>query len=108
MINSAIHCVHQEAKDRAVFTTLFDEVCQKFNISVPASADNGTAHGTNVTAEYWGSGSGDYGSGGGGNYGGGGGGGRGWRGAASSVNVGTQFGWIIGGVTCTIALNALL
>lgn len=32
-----------------VFTTLFGEVCQKFNISVPVLGSNSSGNGTNVT-----------------------------------------------------------
>jgi hypothetical protein len=32
-----------------VFTTLFGEVCQKFNISVPVLGSNSSSNGTNVT-----------------------------------------------------------
>lgn len=32
-----------------VFTTLFAEVCQQFNISVPVLGSNGSTNGTNVT-----------------------------------------------------------
>jgi hypothetical protein len=31
------------------FTTLFGEVCQKFNISVPVLGSNSSGNGTNVT-----------------------------------------------------------
>ena len=33
-----------------VFTTLFGEVCQKFNITVPVLGSNSSGNGTNVTA----------------------------------------------------------
>lgn len=35
--------------DLTVFTTLFQEVCQPFNISVPILGSNSSANGTNVT-----------------------------------------------------------
>ena len=40
----------QELMDGLVFTTLFEEVCQKFNISVPVLGNNSSVDGTNVTA----------------------------------------------------------
>lgn len=33
----------------AVFTTLFEEVCEKFNISVPVLGSNSSGNGSNVT-----------------------------------------------------------
>lgn len=91
-----------------MFTKLFNDVCQKFNITVPASERNGSTNASNVTAEYWG---GDYGGGSGG-YGGGGGnggGGGGWnRGAAGTIDAGTRLGWIFGSVAGAFVLNLML
>jgi len=37
------------ADEFVVFTTLFEEVCQKFNISVPVLGSNSSGNGTNLT-----------------------------------------------------------
>jgi hypothetical protein len=89
-----------------VFMGLFDEVCDKFNISVPATTgENGSSDGSDVRAEKWTmDNGGSYGGGGGG-----GGGGGSWRsGAASSVAVEYLLGWTFGGVACAISLGLLL
>jgi uncharacterized membrane protein YgcG len=93
------------ADSRIAFIKLFDEVCQKFNISVPAPERYGSGNGTNVKAEYW-----SNGNGGSGGYGGGGGGGGGsWQhGAASSVTANALLLWIFGSVACAITLNFIL
>lgn len=97
-----------------VFIGLFDEVCDKFNISVPATGGNGNGSSSggdagDVRAEKWTmDNSGSYGgSSGGGGYNGGGGGGS-WRsGAASSVAGDGVLGWIFGGVACAITLGIM-
>ena len=86
-----------------MFIGLFDEVCDKFNISVPATGGNGSSDGREVRAEKWTmDDSGSYGGGGGSNgYGGGGS----WRsGAASSDNL---LGWTFGSVLCAITLGVM-
>lgn len=95
----------RRADDRVVFIGLFDEVCDKFNISVPATGGNDSSDGSDVRAEKWTmDNGGSYGSGGGG----GGGGGGSWRsGAGSSVAGDALFGWTFGGVACAISLGLL-
>ena len=44
-----IMMIIQVLTDALVFTTLFEEVCQLFNISVPVLGNNGSANSTNVT-----------------------------------------------------------
>jgi hypothetical protein len=80
---------------------LFDEVCDKFNISVPAttggneSSDGSTS---DVRAEKWTMDNG-------GSYGGGGGGGGSWRSAAgSSVAIESLLGWTFSGVAISLGL----
>lgn len=85
-----------------VFIELFDEVCDKFNISVPATGGNESSSGAEVRAEKWTSGNG-------GSYGGGGGGGGGsWRsGAAGSVAADVLLQWMFGGVACAVTLGIM-
>ena len=89
---------------RNVFTEFFDEICQDFNISVPATGRHASNNATNVKAEYWNndnSGSGSYGGSGGGGYGGGS-----WqRGAASSVAANALLVWMVGSVACAVSMN---
>lgn len=87
------------ADDRVVFIELFDEVCDKFNISVPATGGNESSSGAEVRAEKWTSGNG-------GSYGGGGGGS--WRsGAAGSVVGDALLQWAFGGVACAVTLGIM-
>jgi len=100
------------ADGRIVFTELFDEVCQKFNISVPATQGHGSSNETHVKAEYWSNdngGSGGYGGSGSGSggYGGNGGGGSWQRGAASSVAANALLMWLSGSVACATALKTV-
>lgn len=99
-----------------VFIGLFDEVCDKFNISVPATGGDGNGSSSDggdaseVRAEAWTvDNGGSYGgSGGGGGYSGGGGGGGSWRsGAGSSVAGDALLGWALGGVACAITLGLM-
>ena len=101
------------ADERIVFIGLFDEVCDKFNISVPATGGNGSSESSSdaseVRAEKWTmDDGGSYGgSGGGGGYSGGGSGGS-WRsGAGSSVAGDAILGWTFGGVVCAITLGLM-
>jgi hypothetical protein len=95
-----------------VFIGLFDEVCDKFNISVPATDGNGngsSSDASEVRAEKWTmDNGGSYGGSGGGGYSGGGGGGGSWRsGARSSVAGDALLGWALGGVACAITLGLM-
>lgn len=104
----------QMADDRVVFIGLFDEVCDKFNISVPSTEGNGNgsrSDASDVRAEAWtvdnGGSYGGSSGGGGGGYSGGGGGGS-WRsGAGSTVAGDTLLGWMFGGVACVITLGLM-
>jgi len=94
------------ADDWIVFIGLFDEVCDKFNISVPATGGNGSSDGGEVRAEKWTmDDSGSYGGGGGGGGNGYGGGGS-WRSGAASSDA--LLGWTFGSVACAIALGIML
>lgn len=98
------------ADSRIVFTKLFDEVCQQFNITVPAAEGYSSSDIPHETTERWsnnyGGSGGNGGGNGGGNYGSGGGG---WRGgAASNIVTDTLLGWTLGGVACVIALNIMV
>lgn len=98
--SDALSLSFRKADRRIVFTELFDEVCDKFNISVPATASNGSSDGGEVRAEKWTMDNG--GSYGGSGYGGGGGS---WRsGAASSEAL---LGWTFGSVMCAITLGII-
>lgn len=89
-----------------MFIGLFDEVCDKFNISVPATGGNGSSDGGEVRAEKWTmDGGGSYGGGGSGGYGGYGGGGS-WRSGAASSDA--LLGWTFGRVVvCAITLGLM-
>lgn len=94
------------ADSRIVFTKLFDEVCQQFNITVPAAEGYSSSDIPHETTERWSNNYGGSGGNGGGNYGSGGGG---WRGgAASNIVTDTLLGWTLGGVACVIALNNMV
>ena len=102
--SDALSLSFRKADRRIVFTELFDEVCDKFNISVPATAGNGSSDGGEVRAEKWtmDNGGSYSGNGGGSGYGGGGGS---WRsGAASSEAL---LGWTFGSVMCAITLGII-
>lgn len=87
-----------------MFIGLFDEVCDKFNISVPATGGNGSSDGGEVRAEKWTmDDSGSYGGGGGGSNGYGGGGS--WRSGAASSDA--LLGWTFGSVLCAITLGVM-
>ena len=90
-----------------MFIGLFDEVCDKFNISVPATGGNGSSDGDGgeVRAEKWTMGDGGNYGGGGGGYGGGGGGGS-WRSGAAGRDA--LLGWAFGGGACAVALGVML
>lgn len=87
-------------------------MCDKFNISVPATEGNrSSSDASEVRAEAWTvDDGGSYGGSGGGGYSGGGSnlGGGSWRSvAASSVAGDALLGWTFGGVACAIALGLL-
>jgi uncharacterized membrane protein YgcG len=102
--------VLNNADSRVVFTELFDEVCQQFNISVPATESRASSSETRVKAEYWNNdngGSGSYGGSGSSSGGYGGGGGSWQRGAASSVAANALLVWLSGSVVCALALKTV-
>lgn len=100
------HCKSSVTDGRVVFTKLLDEVCQQFNITVPATEHYNSSEIPHDTTERWSNNYGGSGGNGGGNYGGGGGG---WRGGAASNTVtDTLLGWTLGGVACVITLNMMV
>jgi hypothetical protein len=74
-----------------VFSTLFGEVCQKFNISVPVLGSNSSGNGTNVTvgvAPHQST--------------------EGFTGLAAKTYSGGYLLWSLSGILCTTVLAVLL
>jgi hypothetical protein len=88
---SAIVLLRLQLTVVVVFTTLFEEVCQKFNISVPVLGSNSSGNGTNVTVAAPPQPSTEPSTG-----------------LADKVVIGRHTSWVLSGVLCSTVFAVLL